>query len=551
MKQFSFSNLRSYLFLFFVVLLFSSAAQSQDWIYTTVKGDNLWNLSEQHLDKVTRFEQLRRLNDIENPKLLQPGTQIRVPLAWIRSNPVAAKIVSLTGTIQVKRAKTSDTENAVINSVMHLGDELRTAANSTVAIQFADQSILTLHENSLVRFDHLSAHGTTGMVDSRLNLLQGRMDTNVTPAVGPGSRFEIQTPSAISAVRGTIYRALVREEGAASNIEVLEGKVAVAGADQQLMVNQGFGTQVVSGKPPLPPRELLPAPHFEAIPDPITQINSRISWSVVEDASAYRVEVADDEGFTTLLWQSFTERNYVSLPDLPDDDYAFRVRAIDAIGLEGLNRTSRIKLNARPQPPLALLPMNEQVIRGQTPVLKWTASADASAYHLEIASDSSFTQIVVDTTVNASEFEPLSVKDTGLYHWRLSSIAADGEYGPVGPARSFEIKPIPTKVDASLAEEDNGLLSASWREESTEQSYQVQIAQDMDFSDILTDELIQEPLFSFEPFEGEPRYLRVKRIEADGYEGPWGSTQTIAPLPPEPVNFWPLSIWSFLVILVI
>jgi hypothetical protein len=160
-----------------------------------------------------------------------------VPLAWIRSNPVAAEIVSLTGTIQLKRANTSDAENAVIGSALHLGDELRTAANSTVAIQFADQSILTLHENSIVRFDHLSAHGTTGMVDSRLNLLQGRMDTDVTPAVGPGSRFEIQTPSAISAVRGTVYRALVSEQSVASNIEVLEGKVAVSGADQQLMVN--------------------------------------------------------------------------------------------------------------------------------------------------------------------------------------------------------------------------------------------------------------------------------------------------------------------------
>jgi hypothetical protein len=551
MKQFSFSSIGLYLLLAFVVLLSSSAAQAQDWIYTTVKGDNLWNLSEQHLDKVTRFEQLRRLNDIENPKLLQPGTQIRVPLAWIRSNPVAAEIVSLTGTIQLKRANTSGAESAIIGSALHLGDELRTAANSTVAIQFADQSILTLHENSIVRFDHLSAHGTTGMVDSRLNLLKGRMDTDVTPAVGPGSRFEIQTPSAISAVRGTVYRALVSEQSDASNIEVLEGKVAVSGADQQFMVNQGFGTQVVSGKPPLPPRELLPAPLFEAIPAPITQINSRISWSAVDDASAYRVEIAAHESFKTLLWQSFTERNYVSLPDLPDGDYALRVRAIDAIGLEGLNRTSGIKLNARPQPPLALSPANEQIIRGQAPMLQWTASEDASAYHLEIASDSNFTQLVINSTVDASEFEALSINNTGLYHWRLSSIAADGEQGPPGPARSFEIKPIPNKVDASVAEEENGLLSASWREDSAEQSYQVQIAQDKAFSDILTDEHVHEPSFSFEPFEGEPRYLRVKRIEADGYEGPWGSTQTIAPLPPEPVNYWPLGIWSFLVILVI
>lgn len=551
MKLSFLSSIRSYLLLPLITLLFTTSVSAQEWIYTTVEGDNLWNLSEQHLDKVTRFEQLRKLNNIENPKHLQPGTRIRVPLAWIRSNPVAAKIVSLTGTVQIKRAETAHTENAEIGSMMQLGDELRTADNSTIAIQFADKSILTLHENSIVHFDHLSAHGTTGMVDSRLNLLQGRMDTKVTPAVGPGSRFEIQTPSAISAVRGTVYRALVNAEGEASNIEVLEGKVAVAGADQQLIVNQGYGTQVVSGEPPLPPRELLPSPEFADIPQTLTQINSRINWSAVDGARGYRVEVASAEDFDTLLWQTVTERNYAAFPDLADGNYALRVRAIDAIGLEGLNQITRIQLNARPQPPLALSPMNEQVVRGEAPLLKWTASEEATAYRLEISADSTFSQYLLDTTVQASEFTPSSISDIGHYHWRLSSVAADGEVGPAGPARSFEIKPIPTKVDASLSVEEDGLLSASWREDSPDQRYQVQIAQDSDFSEILIDDMVEKPEFAFEPFEGEPRYLRVKRIEPDGYEGPWGSVQTIEPLPPEPVNYWPLGVWSILMILVI
>lgn len=551
MKLSFLSSIRSYLLLPLIILLFTTSVFAQDWIYTTVEGDNLWNLSEQHLDKVTRFEQLRKLNNIENPKHLQPGTRIRVPLAWIRSNPVAAKIVSLTGTVQIKRAETAQTENAEIGSMMNLGDELRTADNSTIAIQFADKSILTLHENSIVHFDHLSAHGTTGMVDSRLNLLEGRMDTKVTPAVGPGSRFEIQTPSAISAVRGTVYRALVNEAGEASNIEVLEGKVAVTGADQQLTVNQGYGTQVVSGEPPLPPRELLPSPEFADIPQTLTQINSRINWSAVDGARGYRVEVASAEDFDTLLWQTVTERNYAAFPDLADGNYALRVRAIDAIGLEGLDQITRIQLNARPQPPLALSPMNQQVVRGEAPLLKWTASEEATAYRLEISADREFSQLLLDTTSEASEFTPSSASDIGHYHWRLSSIAADGEVGPAGPARSFEIKPIPTKVDASLSVEEDGLLSASWREDSPDQRYQVQIAQDSDFSDVLIDEMVEEPEFAFEPFEGEPRYLRVKRIEPDGYEGPWGSVQTIEPLPPEPVNYWPLGVWSILMILVI
>ena len=223
MKQSCLSVYR-FICLAIIWLLCSSSVYAQDWIYTVVDGDNLWNLSEQHLDKVTRFEQLRKLNNIENPKRLQPGTRIRVPLAWIRSNPVAAKIISITGSAEIQRARSSTSEQAKVGSLMQLGDQLSTADDSSVAIEFADKSVLSLHENSLVHFDHLSAHGVTGMVDSRLNLLKGRMDTKVTPAVGPGSRFEIETPSAISAVRGTVYRALVMDNGDKSKREERNGE---------------------------------------------------------------------------------------------------------------------------------------------------------------------------------------------------------------------------------------------------------------------------------------------------------------------------------------
>ncbi len=534
-----------------ICLLFSSSVYAQDWIYTVVEGDNLWNLSEQHLDKVTRFEQLQKLNNIENPRHLQPGTRIRVPLAWIRSNPVAAKIVSLTGDVDIQRAKSSVTEKARIGVLMQLGDQISTADDSSVAIQFADKSILSLYENSTIHFDHLSAHGVTGMVDSRLNLLKGRIDTKVTPAVGPGSRFEIETPSAISAVRGTVYRALVMEDGDVSNIEVLRGKVAVSGADTQLMVDKGYGTQVAAGKPPSPPRELLPAPRFEPVPDTVTQINWRLSWSKIAGAKAYRVEVADDNNFDTILWEELIAYNRAAFPDLADGEYAVRVRAVDALGLEGLNQQTLIHLNAHPQPPIALKPVDNQVFREQPPRLQWTGAEEASAYQLEIASDKNFTQLLLNKKVTDTHLDTTSLTTLGQYYWRLSSIADDGEVGPVGPIRSYKIKPIPEKVEASVSAEESGQLVATWNEGVGNPNYQVQIANDKNFNDMISDEVVNEPQYAFEPFKGDERYLRVKSIEQDGYEGPWGSTQTIEPLPKAPFNYWPLGLWTIFTIILI
>ncbi len=539
-----------FLILSIFLIFIPNSLFAQDWVYIVSKGDNLWNLSEQHLDKVTRFEQVRKLNGISNPKRIKPGTPIRIPLKWVRSNPVAAKVASFNGQVELLKANDSKVISVNADTLLHLGDQLRTLDNSTIAIEFADKSILTVHENSLVHFDHLSAHGVTGMVDSRLNLLQGRMDTRVTPAAGPGSRFEIQTPSAISAVRGTEYRASVSENNTSSNIEVLHGKVAVSGANQNVMVNSGFGTKVTAGSAPIPPRELLPAPIFDSIPTSIQHINWRLSWSPIDSAISYRVEVAKEANFNTVLWQSVTDYNRIAFPDLVDGHYIVRVRAIDKLGLEGHNQITDFSLNAHPQPPIALKPIDKEVFREQSPILQWTMTQEAVSYRLEIAKDTAFTDVVFDESgITQAQFDTAQLSDIGHYYWRLSSIAHDGEQGPLGPVRSYQIKAIPEKVDAALATVDDGLLVASWSKNTHQYRYKVQLANDINFKDLVIDNMISEPTISFEPTSNNARYLRVKSIESDGYEGPWGATQTIEPLPREDDNFWPIVITTIFTII--
>ncbi|MBN3562528.1 FecR family protein [Aliamphritea spongicola] len=515
-----------------VLSSFTSVAMAQDWIYTTTKGDNLWNLSEQYLDRVTRFEALRKINGIENPKQMPPGIKLRIPLKWIRSNPVPATVDELLGDAQLQRAGSSEQVALQHGDEVFLGDQIRTGGDSTLAIRFADDSILTLYADSLIRFDHLSAHGKTGMVDSRLNLIQGRMDTRVTPASGPGSRFEIQTPSAISAVRGTEYRALVGEDGKISNIEVLHGKVKVSGAGKHTLVKRGFGTQVAEGKAPIKPRKLLPAPGLTAFDAPVRNISQLVSWPAVDKAQAYRAEVSADADFDVVQWSRISEYAKIALPDIADGEYYLRVRAIDSLGLEGLNSVQPFVLDAHPQPPLQLQPVPEQVLRGETAVLQWTASADAARYRLEVATDEAFTQLVVDQDdITGSRFDTADLPVPGKYYWRLTSITSSGEHGPVGISRSWQVKPAPEKVEAAVGAAEDGKLVASWRAGSAEQQYQVQMATDENFEDLLLDQMQDEARISFDAVEGQVRYLRVRSVESDGYQGPWGTVQRILPIP--------------------
>jgi hypothetical protein len=534
-----------------VILVLSSSLKADDWIYTFVEGDNLWNLSEKHLDSVTRFEQLQKINNITRPKYIPPGTRIRVPLAWIRSNPVPATITTFTGSAEIQRAGQTKSRAIEKGMKIYLGDKIRTANASSLSIKLADQSILTLHELSLVRFDHLSAHGTTGMVDSRLNLLEGRLETTVTPAAGPGSRFEIKTPSAISAVRGTEYRALTSNEGRLSNIEVLHGKVAVQGVKQEKLIEAGFGTQVIKGQDPLPPTKLLPAPVLTPIPPLVEHVNWPISWAKVEGAKQYRIEISSSHEFETLLWQQLTSHEQFNFPDFDDGHYAFRVRAIDHLQLEGHNQTASLVLNAHPQPPIALSPANDETIRGDAPDLQWTAAEEASRYRLQIATNEDFNDLVFDDAdIMQAHFNPNHLSKPMRYYWRIASIAADGEKGPFGQIRSYQLKPIPASVAASVSPENSGFLTASWQPSASNQRYHVQLANNKEFTDLIIDTVIDQPELVFEATDENKRFLRIKNIESDGYEGVWGQVQSIEPQLKE-VSYWPLVVQTILFILIL
>lgn len=532
------SNRLAVIFILITSTLHSYSAQAEDWIYTTVSGDSLWNLSERHLDRVTRYAQLKKINGIKTPKRMKPGTQIRIPMQWIKSNSVPAEILTVQGNAELLQADGNVKQTLPPGTLIHLGDRLKSGPDSSVAVKFADKSILTLHSDSVIRFDHLTAHGVTGMVDSRLHLLEGRMDTRVIPAKGPGSRFEIKTPSAISAVRGTEYRASVATESQNSNIEVLKGKVLVSGAQKNKLIKAGFGTQIEKDKAPIPPRKLLDSPIFNNIDKIVRSINLLVSWKPIEGALQYRVEVATNKDFNTILWQQFSQHIRAALPDVPDGQYFIRVRGVDKFGIEGKSAVQSIVLDARPQAPLQLKPTEGHVMRGKAPKLQWTASSEADKYQLEIASDITFKQHHLNLTdVKTTQFIPSNLLAIGKYYWRLTSIASNGEIGPVGATRSYEIKPIPDKVEPEMETSDDGKFVASWDSGTAEQTYQIQLADDPAFKNIEFEKNIDKSQFSFDPVSGQIRYLRIRAIESDGYQGPWGATQRVDPIPDD-TGWW-------------
>jgi hypothetical protein len=138
--------------------------------------------------------------------------------------------------------------------------------------------------------------------------------------------------------------------------------------------------------------------------------------------------------------------------------------------------------------------------------------------------------------LNGTAFDTAEIAEPGTYYWRLTSVAADGEYGPAGDARAWELKPVPEAVEAALVTTSDDSLVASWRPGHAEQAYQVQVAVDPAFGELELDQTTAEPRLDLGRMSRQVRFLRVRAIEPDGYLGPWGAVQRIDP-PPDPTRW--------------
>lgn len=93
--------------------------------------------------------------------------------------------------------------------------------------------------------------------------------------------------------------------------------------------------------------------------------------------------------------------------------------------------------------------------------------------------------------------------------------------------------PGPSLEDTQLQEDS---LTFAWRAAAEDQRFQAQFARDGEFKDILHDESITMPQLTISKPDSGTYYLRIKTIEADGFQGPWGPAQEIDV--PRGISYW-------------
>jgi hypothetical protein len=502
----------------------------EEWIYTIRAGDNLWVLTERYCDSLARLRGLQRLNRISDPYHIPPGTALRIPLAWMKSGPGSARVATFVGPVSITKRDLQS--SAVPDAILSQGDLIETGADANVTVQFGDGNRVTLLSGSSLRLETLLDYPNgAGVVG--LELLRGRAESEILNTGGSKSRVRIKTPAGITSVRGTELRVGIAD-AALSRTEVLTGTVNVANAGREIAVEAGHGTIVRKGEPPQTPVALLPAPDLSSVPESITRVSTPLRFATVPGAAAYRVQLAASVSFSPILFEAqLSDPNLVS-PPLPNARYVMRVRAIDASGLEGHNAERNLELDIRPDPPVAAEPADAAVIANASPMFRWEVSPGNRSvrYRLQIAHDSAFTKIFADISDLREGITLTQPLPSGPYYWRVAALGEDRRMGPYSASRSLRIvSPAPTVERAIITPTH---LRLRWREQTSRLAYRVQLSRDSEFANVVEDRVVEGDSLELSRPAPSRYYLRIRAIEADGYEGPYAPQLIDVNAPPSP-----------------
>ena len=392
-----------------------SAANAGDWQYSVRPGDTIWSLCAEYTAYPNCWRELPAYNKIAEPRALAIGERLKVPSRWLKQAPAAATVLFSFGEVYFG----SKDQQKPLQSKLELGiGERVVTLRGSATLQFVDGSLLTMSEFSEITLDAVSAFKQSRSTSIRVSVPRGEVGIRV-PARTPRTRFEVTTPSAVAAVRGTRFRVNSEQSGLSTRGEVLEGSVALSAAGSSAAIEAGFGSKAAAGAPPIDPVQLLAAPRWNlSCTDP-----GYAEWFGSPRSVGYKLVLLEDDASVDriLATRNVTDTNYTFL-NIDSKCYQLRVNAIDGQGFNGLESQRRFCYDLQLGAP-QLTALRWQ--RGELSA-DWSDVLYAQRYRVEIASDNNFTELVQAGTYRPSELEVQLAALSGPVYVRARAEARDG-----------------------------------------------------------------------------------------------------------------------------
>lgn len=310
-----------------------------------------------------------------------------------------------------------------MGATLNEGQVIATGRNGFISFRSNFGGRFSMPSNSSIRLERARRYLLNSILDVDFVVLSGRGSAG-SPSLKDQDRLRLGTPKATTAVRGTDFRVGYIEDREISLTEVIEGSVNVAVGDTNGGVDAGFG--VASTATGLGVTETL-LPPVEFVQPGKIQTDEALNFTVVslENATAYRVQLARDAGFVDVITEAVTSDLTVSFDPLDDGRYFIRASGVAASAIEGNSqsysfRRKRLGVSGSAAPS----PLDDGFL------FKWAAIGEGqSTFAFQLWREGATDALLVDETGMTKTALVLTDLAPGTYQWRVAVMQTDQEEG--------------------------------------------------------------------------------------------------------------------------
>lgn len=403
--------------------------------YVVRQGDTLYELGRRYFAGPQDYRTVARLNRISDPRRLQAGAKLKVPVRLLRVTPVEARVAGYKGLVTATVA--GRTVALTRGAMLAEGAVISTGPNAFVRLDLPDGSHMAIPSQSQVRLSQMRAVELTGVVRRELEVRRGRLESDVTPLQDPRDSYTVRTPMSVSAVRGTEFAVSYDAAANRANTEVIEGLVNVSHGEQSASIAARHGA-VSQASGVIGPLPLTPAPKL-ANPGKV-QDEASVRFAVVEPQDGrYQVRLANDAGFIDVVEETEAASGEIGFGALPDGVYFLRLAVVDTSGLVGVPATYAFERRLNTLTLSSPAASREEGLRRYK--FRWNAGgAGERTYRLQLFLEGREAPVIDEGGLTMQE---LTVTDLppGVYHWRvMSRTYARGSYAEKwSPPERFEV----------------------------------------------------------------------------------------------------------------
>lgn len=151
--------------------------------------------------------------------------------------------------------------------------------------------------------------------------------------------------------------------------------------------------------------------------------NPKLTWTTIASASAYNVQIATDANFSNVVVERELETNSFQPSDLSvQQTYYWRVEPI----VDGNSTEFSTAFNFTTSTSVALTTPNNGASNQSSPIaFEWEEVANANSYQLQVGTDDTFADPVVDENVTETTYEVAELTNNRTYFWRVRTSSGD------------------------------------------------------------------------------------------------------------------------------